>query len=147
MKKIRFIILFCLIACLVSCVTASTIDTLYYNISVQDILYEPVEKTYYPSPSLRIKIGSAISHAFSWYNAGYVYKDNIQGCGAIVFEYSTQKKQIINKQLIMPSNVKQVDRELMDCLNKIRLTDSIKNSQVKSIKFIFKVEYSTMRIQ
>ena len=47
----------------------------------------------------------------------------------------------------MPSNVKQVDRELMDCLNKIRLTDSIKNSQVKSIKFIFKVEYSTMRIQ
>ena len=113
----------------------------------QNKIYEPIEKTYYPSPSLRIKIGSAISHAFSWYNAGYVYKDNIQGCGAIVFEYSTQKKQIIYKQLIMPSNVKQVDRELMDCLNKIRLTDSIKNSQVKSIKFIFKVEYSTMRIQ
>ena len=92
MGKIKFIILFCLIACLVSCATTSTIDTLYYNISEQDILYEPIVKTYYPSPSLRIKIGSAISHAFSWYNAGYVYKDNIQGCGAIVFEYSTQKK-------------------------------------------------------
>ena len=144
MKYLKYIFYILLVCCLNSCGTIKSYENYEYIISDSNVAGPFINGIYTPILPFKERIETDIYKHFSWKQAGYTYSDDIQGESVVLFNYYPKERKIKDISLIMPTNIKSVDDELVRMIKKIHFIDEIKNRNVRCISFVIKIRYEKM---